>query len=224
MPRSFAAVGGQASSARSVSVVTYNILANKFAVRPGKHDYCDPELRDWASRGTRLLEEILAYSADILCLQEVERDMYTKQWEPVLQRHGYAGIYHGRAAAGRDATADAEDPVEGCILLYNSAKFACRSSISKSFADLIPDDEPDSEFFDKARSLCEGAAVAVLECRGCGTQFVAASTHIHWDPQVIYPQTSRHGYSHMLPLAQGCLDVFHRPCSGRTSRPTRQAC
>lgn len=216
--------------------------------------------------------------------------MYTKQWEPVLQRHGYAGIYHGRAAAGRDATADAEDPVEGCVLLYNSAKFACRSSISKSFADLIPDDEPDSEFFDKvgktrrhtlrvlprnlptacpkhwrimnsnsciaipsictppplshhrsrhpelprlgmecalcaqARSLCEGAAVAVLECRGCGTQFVAASTHIHWDPQVIYPQTSRHGYSHMLPLAQGCLDVFHRPCSGRTSRPTRQAC
>lgn len=38
-----------------------------------KHDYCDPELRDWASRGTRLLEEILAYSADILCLQEVQR-------------------------------------------------------------------------------------------------------------------------------------------------------
>jgi hypothetical protein len=35
-----------------------------------KHDYCGREFLEWGGRGSRIMEEILAYSADILCLQE----------------------------------------------------------------------------------------------------------------------------------------------------------
>lgn len=39
----------------------------------------------WQYRKKNLLREILAYKADILCLQEVQSDAYTDFWSPELQ-------------------------------------------------------------------------------------------------------------------------------------------
>jgi len=181
--RSFTQVSGAtANQQRSLTVVTYNVLANKFALS-GKHDYCGREFLEWGGRGSRIMEEILAYSADILCLQEVEKDMYTQHWEPMFQLCGYEGVYFSRASQQRQGATESVEVVEGCALLYRASKFICRDIMTRRFADLIPASAPSSKFMDKARSLNEGAAIAVLACRGCGTELVAASTHIHWDPK-----------------------------------------
>ena len=55
-----------------LTLVTYNILADAYAMQP-KHDYCSRELREWAGRSQRLIDELVSYDADVICLQERPR-------------------------------------------------------------------------------------------------------------------------------------------------------
>lgn len=54
----------------ALTVVTYNVLADKYATG-GFHSYCPPEFLSWAHRRALLERELLALHADVLALQEV---------------------------------------------------------------------------------------------------------------------------------------------------------
>lgn len=54
----------------SLTVVTYNILADKYATG-GFHGYCSPQHLAWSYRRALLERELLGFQADVLCLQEV---------------------------------------------------------------------------------------------------------------------------------------------------------
>jgi hypothetical protein len=59
-----------AAAAEPLTVVTYNILADKYATG-GMHAYCPPQFLAWPYRKQRILEELLGLRPDILALQEV---------------------------------------------------------------------------------------------------------------------------------------------------------
>ncbi|ETO13598.1 hypothetical protein RFI_23770, partial [Reticulomyxa filosa] len=62
---------GQNSTKQGVRVMTYNILGDgPFYALSKNHDHCPKVYRKWKYRLPRLLSEIKAYDADILCLQE----------------------------------------------------------------------------------------------------------------------------------------------------------
>ena len=62
--------GARPSAEPPLTIISYNILADKYAVS-GWHSYCPPEHLQWSSRLPRLIQELRNYSADIICLQEV---------------------------------------------------------------------------------------------------------------------------------------------------------
>lgn len=57
----------------ALTLVTYNVLADKFATG-GFHSYCPPQFLDWAHRRALLERELLGLQADVLCLQEVRAE------------------------------------------------------------------------------------------------------------------------------------------------------
>ena len=88
MARKFKAVL-PAASIQDLTVVTYNILADKYAMG-GHHAYCPKEHLEWSSaRMPRLIDEISSYQADILCLQEVERPFMEDELGPKLRSLGH---------------------------------------------------------------------------------------------------------------------------------------
>lgn len=62
--------GARPSTDPPLTIISYNILADKYAVS-GWHSYCPLEHLQWSSRLPRLIQELETYSADIICLQEV---------------------------------------------------------------------------------------------------------------------------------------------------------
>jgi len=75
-------------SVQELIVVTYNMLADKYAMS-GHHKYCPTEHLEWSSRSARLLNEITSYKADILCLQEIERPFMEDELGPKLRSLGH---------------------------------------------------------------------------------------------------------------------------------------
>ncbi|MFT5686219.1 MAG: mRNA deadenylase 3'-5' endonuclease subunit Ccr4 [Myxococcota bacterium] len=58
-----------------LSVVTYNVLAESY-VRPGRYRGVDPVALEPTARRQRVLDRIAGLDADVLCLQEVEPDVF----------------------------------------------------------------------------------------------------------------------------------------------------
>lgn len=78
------------------SVATYNVLANAY-VKPERYRHSPPEALEPLARRARLLDRIAALEADVLCLQEVERDLH----DAIAQRLGVGYMSAFAARTGR---------------------------------------------------------------------------------------------------------------------------
>jgi exonuclease III len=70
--------------------------------------------KSWYHRKTKLLNEIKAYDADIICLQDV--DHYGDWWQPQLMYIGYDSLY-------RQRTDEVEEHLEGVVIAYKRDLF-----------------------------------------------------------------------------------------------------
>lgn len=61
---------GLSSDEQSFSVVSYNVLCDRFAT-PRRYPHVHPQFLQWEWRWPRLRHELAAFGADIVCLQEV---------------------------------------------------------------------------------------------------------------------------------------------------------
>ena len=82
-------------------VLSYNLLADAHRhrwddPRDGIHTYCAPALTAAARRLPRLLEEVLAFRADVLCLQEVDRNWWEVFWRPQLEDAGFSAHFSNK--------------------------------------------------------------------------------------------------------------------------------
>ncbi|KAL4694058.1 hypothetical protein H8959_013323 [Pygathrix nigripes] len=69
----------------------WNILAQVLGEGKDNFVQCPVEALKWKERKCLILEEILAYQPDILCLQEVNH--YFDTFQPLLSRLGYQGTF-----------------------------------------------------------------------------------------------------------------------------------
>mmetsp|Transcript_9796 Transcript_9796/g.29148 ORF Transcript_9796/g.29148 Transcript_9796/m.29148 type:complete len:357 (-) Transcript_9796:445-1515(-) len=65
----------RALGSRHCSVVTWNLLAPCFAP-PSKYPWAPPEALDWLHRRGRIVSQLAALDADVVCLQEVQRPLW----------------------------------------------------------------------------------------------------------------------------------------------------
>ncbi|GIY02393.1 CCR4-Not complex 3'-5'-exoribonuclease subunit Ccr4 [Caerostris extrusa] len=75
----------------SIQCLTYNVLA-KMYVEEKKFPYASTKARDHYYRKQVLLKELIGYSSDIICLQEVEERLFERDLEPVLNLKGYSEL------------------------------------------------------------------------------------------------------------------------------------
>lgn len=104
----------------SLRVLTYNILANQNAFQSNQmpfYPYVPKEVLFKARRMPLILHEILAYHADVICLQEVDESVFDSLLEPVLTSlpFNYQGYYSGKASEGTR---------EGCAIFWSMATFS----------------------------------------------------------------------------------------------------
>jgi mRNA deadenylase 3'-5' endonuclease subunit Ccr4 len=87
-----------ASQSQEISILSWNILANQLVKSAAAYPWLRTEDQDrtWVlDRGWRLhalLVQIRAFNADVVCLQEVDKDLYSSWWVPEMKSLGYTGI------------------------------------------------------------------------------------------------------------------------------------
>jgi len=101
------------------TLVTYNCLAEIYATSE-VYPYCPAWALPWNYRRRNILRELVAYHADIMCLQEVQADHYENFLEPELAKYNYAGLYKckTREFMGQYGKMD------GCAMFYRRDKFS----------------------------------------------------------------------------------------------------
>ncbi|KAJ6668348.1 hypothetical protein lerEdw1_015725 [Lerista edwardsae] len=79
-----------------IRTVTYNILADIYAQtelsRTVLYPYCAPYSLELDYRQNLLKKELAGYSADIICLQEVDKSVFTDSLGPALDAFGLEGL------------------------------------------------------------------------------------------------------------------------------------
>jgi len=98
-------------------VVTYNVLADLYTSRDIDeqivYSHCDSRHLLRQRRMPMLVAEILAYQADLVCLQEVDASIYENLLRPVFFEEGFEGFYSNKASIQQ----------EGCAMFWSKDCF-----------------------------------------------------------------------------------------------------
>lgn len=105
---------------KQFKVMNWNVLADLYASE-SVYPYCEKWALCWTWRKHLIMKELKSMAADIITLQEVQKDAYDEWFRPELQEVGYEGVYQQKK----------RDPIfhrgrytaEGCATFYKTTRF-----------------------------------------------------------------------------------------------------
>ncbi|KAK4559721.1 hypothetical protein RGQ29_008778 [Quercus rubra] len=181
----------QSSNDVVFSVLTYNILADSLSMNA--LGYCPDWALAWEYRQENLLDEIINYDADILCLQEVECDHFENFFEPELKKRGYSVMYKQKTGSGLFLGESEKSTNHGCATFYHSKLFKeimkYELEFDKEASSVVYALEPKIKFKGSHRLTSKDnvALVVVLESLQNGSnrdafqsRICVANIHTHW--------------------------------------------
>ncbi|XP_007425296.1 2',5'-phosphodiesterase 12 [Python bivittatus] len=170
-----------------IRMVTYNILADIYArtelSRTVLYPYCAPYSLELDYRQNLLKKELAGYSADIICLQEVDKSVFVDSLGPALDAFGLEGLFRIK-----------EKQHEGLATFYRRDKFSLLGQHDIAFNQALLEDPLHRELRDKVatcpqfeESLLKRASalqVSVLQSRNDSSRKICvANTHLFWHPK-----------------------------------------
>ena len=134
------------------------------ALGEGKDNFaqCPIEALKWEERKCLILEEILAYQPDILCLQEV--DHYFDTFQPLLSRLGYQGTFFPKPWSPCLDVEHNNGP-DGCALFFLQNRFKLVNSANIRLTAMT-------------LKTNQVAIAQTLECKESSRQLCIAVTHL----------------------------------------------
>jgi len=76
-------------------------------------------------RAILVLEDLLAYNADVVCVQECEASLFHELFQPQLALAGYQGVLHQRGqATAYELKEWAASRTDGCATFWKTSKCA----------------------------------------------------------------------------------------------------
>mmetsp|Transcript_17936 Transcript_17936/g.25013 ORF Transcript_17936/g.25013 Transcript_17936/m.25013 type:complete len:647 (-) Transcript_17936:103-2043(-) len=181
-------------------VFSYNVLAESYATID-RYFYCPSWALDWNYRKQRILQEMLAYDCDILCLQEVEAYQYSTFFQPEMAKAGYSGVFTPKSRA---RTMEDWGTVDGCVIFFKKNKFSVVEEHAVEYQSIgmakHKDFQDDPEAFSRLITKDNIAIIVILQVIGeqnsppngkspmknkWGTKnrhVLISNTHIHWNP------------------------------------------
>ncbi|KAI7825219.1 Endonuclease/exonuclease/phosphatase [Gamsiella multidivaricata] len=173
-----------ATGSDTFTVFCYNILAEKYAT-PQMYGYTPSWALAWEYRKELILQEILAYSADIVCLQELESGQYEDYFKDQMKQQGdYDGVFWPKSRAKTMPEKDRRT-VDGCAILFKASKFNLIDKHLVEFNHLAlqrPDFRQTDDIFNRVMTKDNIAVIAFLQHKETQNRVVVSNTHIHWDP------------------------------------------
>lgn len=182
-------------------VFSYNVLAESYATID-RYFYCASWALDWNYRKQRILQEMLAYDCDILCLQEVEAIQYSNFFQPEMSKAGYNGVF---APKSRARTMEDWGSVDGCVIFFKKNKFSVVEEHIVEYQSIgmtkHKDFQDDPEAFSRLITKDNIAVVVILQVLGeqnsppngkspmknkwgvKNRHVLISNTHIHWNPE-----------------------------------------
>ncbi|KAM6501851.1 glucose-repressible alcohol dehydrogenase transcriptional effector [Amanita muscaria] len=170
-------------NAEVFSVLCYNILCERYATEK-MYGYTPSWALSWDYRKNLILNEIMSYDADFLCLQEVDIGQYEEYFVKHLSAQGYEGVFWPKS---RYKTMNEVDRrlVDGCATFYNAAKYQLVEKHLIEFSAIAmqrQDFKKTDDMFNRVLGKDHIAVVCLFEDRTSGTRLIIANAHIHWDP------------------------------------------
>jgi len=110
-------------------IATYNVLAEIYAT-PQYYPYCPRFALHWPYRGRRIVDELAEADADVICLQEAQRDHYDRDISPALDELGYDGVFSQKT---RETI---PGKVDGCAIFWKRVKFRLAEHRALQFNDV----------------------------------------------------------------------------------------
>ncbi|CAL1169132.1 unnamed protein product [Cladocopium goreaui] len=107
--------GGQFNAewlSKQFKVMNWNILADLYATE-NVYPYCEKWALSWNWRKHLIIKELKSMAADIITLQEVQKDAFEEWFRPTLMEAGYEGIFQ---PPPRYTT-------EGCATFFKTTRF-----------------------------------------------------------------------------------------------------
>ena len=167
----------------SLSIISYNILCDKYATT-NQYGYTPINVLVWEKRKQLILQEIFYRDADIICLQEVDRESFQTFFQYELATKGYRGIFYPKSRAKTMAEAEAK-LVDGCAIFYRNKKYICLDKMVVDFGSTAinrQDMKGEHDIFNRVMPRDNISVVAFLENRVTGARFMIGNAHIYWDP------------------------------------------
>lgn len=134
------------------------------ALGEGKDGFirCPLDALNWQERKYLILEEILTYRPDILCLQEV--DHYYDTFLPIMASLGYHGSFLAKPWSPCLDVEQNNGP-DGCALFYRRSRFSLQATAHlRLSAMMLPTNQV--------------AIVQTLNCQATGRRLCVAVTHL----------------------------------------------
>ncbi|XP_015262550.1 PREDICTED: 2',5'-phosphodiesterase 12 [Gekko japonicus] len=170
-----------------IRTVSYNILADIYAQtelsRTVLYPYCAPYSLELDYRQNLLKKELAGYSADIICLQEVDKSVFTDSLGPALDAFGLEGLFRLK-----------EKQHEGLATFYRRDKFSLLSQHDIALNQALLEDPlhkelrdqlaPYPEVQEKVQQRSSVLQVSVLQSTSDPSRKVCVgNTHLYWHPK-----------------------------------------
>lgn len=171
------------SESDSFTALSYNILADVYCTK-SQYGYAPARVLDWEYRKDLLLDELRTHSADIVCLQELDRYNYEEFFRTQLSYDGYKAYY---AQKGRAETmGDGGKTVDGCGTFWKDEKYICLDTahlhLGRLGANSSADIKGSTDMYNRVWSRDDIATVTFLENRLSGSRLMVVNTHLFWNP------------------------------------------
>jgi len=177
------------------TVMCYNVLCEKLATRQ-LYGYCPNWALSWEYRRTKIMEEIKHYSADIICLQEVETEQFYTFFQPELLRDGYDGVFAPKSRA-KTMSENERKHVDGCAIFFRSSKFSLMKDHLIEFNQLaMTNAEGSEDMLNRVMTKDNIGLAALLQTKegafeagmlpdhmSANHPLLVCTAHIHWDPE-----------------------------------------
>lgn len=211
----------------SVRVVSYNILADVYAQtelsRTVLYPYCAPYALQLDYRQNLIKKELVGYNGDIICLQEVDKGVFTDSLTPALDAFGLDGVFKLK-----------EKQHEGLATFYRRSKFRLLSSHDIMLSEALTSDPAHLELLEKVSvnpvlrekvtQRSTSLQVSVLEdVTKPDRRVCVANTHLYWHPtggniRLVQMGVALKHLSHVISeVSPGAALVF---CGDFNSTPT----
>lgn len=176
-------------SSDCISVVSFNILSERYST-PQRYGYVPSWALEWKYRRELILQELASYSADIICLQEMEGAAYEEFFYPQMkERFGYESVFVQKSRC-KTMNDKERRTVDGCATFYRPNRFRLEESTLLEFSQLAahsPEITQSEKIYQRLAlkdNIClvtRFLDLASIEPR----QLLVANVHIHWNPD--YP-------------------------------------